>query len=51
MTVIVLSPLKYLKLYTDLNLNDITATKLLTNEDVVLVIGPGEIVMEYDLAE
>lgn len=51
MTVIVLSPLKYLKLYTDLNLNDITATKLLTNEDVVLVIGPGEIVMEYDLVE
>ena len=51
MTVIVVSPLKYLKLYTDLNINDITTTKLLTKEDVVVIIGPGEILVEYDFAE
>lgn len=51
MTVIVLSPFKYLKLYTDLNINDITATKLITKEDVIVVIGSGEIVMEYDFVE
>ena len=51
MTVIVLAPLKYLKLYTDLNVNDITSTKLITKEDVIVVIGSGEVVMEYDFSE
>ena len=51
MTVIVLAPLKYLKLYTDLNVNDITSTKLITKEDVIVVIGSREVVMEYDFTE
>lgn len=51
MTVIVLTPLKYLKLYTDLNINAKTSTKTITKEDVIIVVGSGEVVMEYNYLE
>lgn len=48
MTVIVVTPDKYLKLYTDLNPNAITSSKLITKNDYIIVIGANEVAIEYD---
>ena len=51
MTVIVLVPGEYLRLYTDLSVNAVTSTKVITKDDVIIVIGNGEVVFEYDTLE
>lgn len=51
MTIIVLVPGEYLRLYTDLRTNAVTSTKLIGKDDVIIVIGNGEVVFEYDTLE
>lgn len=48
MTVIVITPLKYLKLYTDLSIDAATSIKPIDTTDLIIVIGNGEVVMDYD---
>ena len=51
MTVIVLVPGEYLRLYTDLSINAVTSTKVITKDDVIIIIGDGEVSFEYDTLE